>query len=1022
MTVTLLVSPPATGKTTECIRRVQGVLRERSLSTLWVVVPDRLQAVAFRHRLAVAGGAIAAQVGTFGDLYREILHRAGQPVPLLSGPVLLRLVRAAVRDVQNQGSLVHYAPIADKPGFIHALRDRFAELKRAQVQPETLLAQVASQGRDLHELAQIYTAYQTRLQKLGWADPEGLNWLAVEALQKNPSLVSDWALLVVDGFDDFNGSQISVLQLLGETLPQVLITLPGTFEMERRAHRRFRRSLNTLTSALHVKIESLTETPYLPAPLTHLEQGLFEAASSPMAEAAGHVELLEARSPQEEVREALRWTKARIVRSKVLSSDCAILTPDLDLYRPHLQAAALEFGLTLRFSRGESLESAPGTVALLDLLELPLRSFPRRLTLEAIRTPYLDLAAFGLTPRDADTLDAVSRYGQVIAGLEQWEEAFIRLTGATDTASPGEDEEGRPQDLVHGHEAEELWHRLLRFAQRLQTPGSQATRDWVRWLEDLLDDLRFFDGEWTERDRASSAGFREALRALVLSEGIVGEVTQDYAGFLAELHGALVGINLQQPSNWSHPAIQVLETLEARGVRYRAVAVLGLAEGLIPRVEREDPFFGEDLRRELDLEPRLIREQEGIFYQMITRADTYLLLTRPYLAEEGEPWEPSPYWTAVDSLFTEKPRRVRMDNPRPMVDAASSEESLFWAVRRRSLPSRMTEELMPRWQHLRQARDHLSALQAKQASEVSEVSLTGLSAWVGDHFGPEHVWSPSRLESYGTCPYRFFLESVLNLESKEPPEAGFDAQQLGSMLHAILERAYGEADDPSDPVTVLPILRELAEAEFDAAPEKYGFRPTALWTVEREQLLDKLVETVCRLAEVGGDWTPIAFEASFGREGVPPLVLEVDGESIQLRGVIDRVDRNREGSLRVVDYKTGSSHLSPQDLIEGRRLQLPLYALAARDALGLGEPVEGLYWTILAGKAGSLKLSTFHHEDYDRQRYHGPSGAVDIALSHVQSAVRGVRAGVFTPTPPRGGCPEYCTAKGWCWRYVPSRW
>ena len=131
-----------------------------------------------------------------------------------------------------------------------------------------------------------------------------------------------------------------------------------------------------------------------------------------------------------------------------------------------------------------------------------------------------------------------------------------------------------------------------------------------------------------------------------------------------------------------------------------------------------------------------------------------------------------------------------------------------------------------------------------------------------------------------------------------------------------------------------------------------------------------------------------------------------------MRGVIDRLDKNADGELRVVDYKTGSSHLAKGDLINGRRLQLPLYALAARDALKLGEPVDGMYWMILAAKAGSLKLENFESEDGD-----GFDAALDIVKKHLLRIVTGIRSGEFPPIPPKGGCPAYCPATQWCWRY-----
>mgnify|MGYP000022350862 CR=1 FL=1 len=70
-------------------------------------------------------------------------------------------------------------------------------------------------GKTLGELAQIYAAYQARLQAQGWADRAGLGWLAVEALEERaPEVARDWPLLVVDGFDNFTSVQLAMLGVL----------------------------------------------------------------------------------------------------------------------------------------------------------------------------------------------------------------------------------------------------------------------------------------------------------------------------------------------------------------------------------------------------------------------------------------------------------------------------------------------------------------------------------------------------------------------------------------------------------------------------------------------------------------------------------------------------------------------------------------------------------------------------------------------------------------------------------------
>jgi hypothetical protein len=93
-------------------------------------------------------------------------------------------------------------------------------------------------------------------------------------------------------------------------------------------------------------------------------------------------------------------------------------------------------------------------------------------------------------------------------------------------------------------------------------------------------------------------------------------------------------------------------------------------------------------------------------------------------------------------------------------------------------------------------------------------------------------------------------------------------------------------------------------------------------------------------------------------------------------------------------------------------LQITIYALAAQEALHYGDVVDGFYWVIGGKQNQYLQLSSFEHEELK-----GLDGAYEILRNHLEKIFNGVRTGRFPPKPPKGGCPSYCPAAGWCWRY-----
>jgi len=1035
MTIELLISPAANGKTQACIEHIQAVKKANPLAPVWVIVPNQQAKTQFKERLASTGGSFGVRVGFFRTFYTEILEETGRFIPTLTPALSHRLVQETVHEASASCELQHYEVIKDKPGFLSVLVDAFAELRSALVEPEKFLDHPRDGSQAQRELAILYSRFLEQLGEIGWIDSEGQAWLAIEALASHPDLLKDMGLVVVDGFTAFTKAQIRFMRMLGEQAGTLLITLPGEYGSERIVYRRSQKVLDDLRAEFGSDSYSLTPLPLSKEEVVtngavrpgdlwsdrisgqengtisnlvrHMAQNIFETGGWEQLDPPEPV-MLETRSQAEEAREALRWVKRLHVRQQIPLEACALYCADLNTYQPLLQTAANEFGLNLHFSSREPLAESPAILAILNLFTLPLENFPTRNLLNALNSPFFD---FGLDGADIEYLEKVAREAVIVGGKEQWEEAWTMLAAKSRTTDEGDEERGS-SDLTKGIDLPALQARFKLFWQLFnQLPATRSQAGWIAWLENLLDRLNFYDNITTSRDRAACQSLGEALRALVISEKVMGTREIDYAQFLADLQGTLNGTRLEEDNAARRNAVFVSKLVEARAARYQAVALLGLSEGLFPVVENPDPFLDEQSRHDLKMESRLERDQKSTFYQAFTRADTHLLLTRPYLSEDGEKWEPSPYWRAAEMLFTENAKTDKQTFiKRPLSEAASRQEFLFWNVQQGQPHNFADEELNSRFQNLAKAGGILDVRRAKRTNSVYEGDLTSLASLLGQQYSQEHNWSASRLEAYSNCPFRFFTSGVLGLDITKPIELGLDIRQIGTLYHRILELVYAQAANQG--TNPLEILDDVAEGVFTNAPRWLGFRPTALWEVEKSQHLEKLHNSLEAMESERGSWQPIAFEAKFGSNGSPSLVLERDGDLVRIHGIIDRVDRNPDGEVRVIDYKTGSSNIGNRDLVEGTRLQLPVYAKAAELALELGEVVDGFYWLINAGSPSSLTLTKFKSEQGE-----GFDAACRIAINHIHNNVNMVRRGNFRAKTPQKGCAVYCPASIYCWRY-----
>ena len=1029
---TLLLSPASTGKTRRCIERIHALRAEygrdvsRPFAPVWVILPNQDHVRAFRHRLAERG-ALGVELGTFYKFYAEILARSGQFYARLTEPLQYRLLQEIVARRYGEGLECYYFSLRDKPGFVAELRELVEELKRARVQPDVFAAAVMGRGARLEELAAIYADYQAWLmlsskEGLGqaWADAEGQGWLAAIVLEQNRDLCRDVCLLVVDGFDEFNPTQLGVLKALADQVGETMITLTGdaSIARERLAHRRFIRARDLLTRSLDVA-PTLLSTLHAPrSTFAHLEASLFDSAPRKQL-ADGAIEFLEAQNRREETRAALRWVKARIVRDGIAPREIAVIARDLDPYLAFLQETASEFGVPLRIAGGLPLASNPCIAALFSLLSLSADGFPRRRVLDAWRSPYFDWSVGQdvILPY-ADTLDAISHNGLVIRGLVQWREAFDL---ALSPLAERDQDEAAP--TIKPERAADARDKFEAFVARITPPAEAGVRDYVAFVEDLVGDdssvgqagsLTYEslsvvararqNPETAERDVAALNSLKDVLRGLALAESVFETDPRPFSSFLRDLRGVVEATSYEVPVPETE-TVSATSVLRARGLAFRAVAILGLAEGDFPQAEREDTLLTESDRafmrkRGLPIESRLRGDEATFFYEAATRASDRLLLCRPYLADDGQPWEASPYWEHARQIVDAPMRHIRPSVTLSIEydEPASPQEAL----------SRLAGGDLVGGEAIAHGATVLRARLAGEASGPFEGDLSSRAAELTARFPADFVWSASRLESYGTCPMDFWTGVALSLEPRDPPEEGYDVRAFGSMVHAVLEKVYQRVADPSDVKAVLAALPDVARQVLEAAPSDYGFRPTALWRHQRAEIEQLVRKTITALAEESQAYTPRFYEQAFGFKGQPVL----NAGDVKLHGFIDRVDAAPDGRLRVMDYKTSSTLISARDLAEGHRLQLPLYALAARDALKLGDVDAGFYWHVGSARPSSLKLESFEG---------GVEAAIVTAIAYARAYVQAIREGKFSPRVPSGGCPSYCPATAWCWRFSGSR-
>ncbi|MEG0096312.1 MAG: PD-(D/E)XK nuclease family protein [Raoultibacter sp.] len=216
--------------------------------------------------------------------------------------------------------------------------------------------------------------------------------------------------------------------------------------------------------------------------------------------------------------------------------------------------------------------------------------------------------------------------------------------------------------------------------------------------------------------------------------------------------------------------------------------------------------------------------------------------------------------------------------------------------------------------------------------------------------------SPSAIESYLECPYKWFSLRRLSLST---PDAGFGGIEKGNFAHLVLQRFYQEFSAQEG--CVKPTTENLAAAQkllgaiFDeeaarqprVAPSRNPLIPLTPWEeYQMDELKRQLQEFLVRDSALLPGFAPTHLEWQFGHD------TPIRYAGINLVGQVDRIDINDRNQAVIVDYKSSVSvdyHALPTDCSEfvlPHKIQTLIYAQVVRRILGI-DVVGALYACVL---------------------------------------------------------------------------
>jgi len=599
------------------------------------------------------------------------------------------------------------------------------------------------------------------------------------------------------------------------------------------------------------------------------QQALFDALAAAGCEVAeagpepggGERLRLACADSADEIRRAAMWARARLEANG--AARVGIIVPELAKHRSAIRrvfSAVMEPAYALPGSRhdtlpfnislGEPLASYPLVNAAFLALELAGREIDFERASRLIRSPFITGADSELARRAR--LDAwLRKRAEPALTLER----LLALMARSDAGCPM------------------LAQRLAALAEfrKARLFGGQPPSAWARAISEALALVGFPGERGLDSTEFQTLGkWHEVLAEFAALDFVVPRT--GYAEVMSRLR-RMAADALFQPETPEVP-IQVLGELEATGMQFDHLWVMGLSDDTWPRAPRPNPFLPIELQRAAGV-------PQGSAAGMLELARR---LTHEWLSCAGE---------------------VVLSFPQREEDRDFEPSPLILSVPERALA-------LPDYASYRDAVHRLRAIE--RGTDVKAPPLRESAVRGG----------ASVLRDQSACPFRALALHRLGAQKLEAPHAGLNAMERGTLVHRTLARIWAQLKtrDALDAMPQAELEALLAQAAEDAVARIRRERPTVLAgrfaAIETRRLARRALEWLAVEKRRGG-FTVLATEEE--------RRIETGGLALETR--LDRVDRTDDGRRIVIDYKTGEA--APGDMLGERpdEPQLPLYLTGA---------------------------------------------------------------------------------------------
>ena len=879
-----------------------------------------------------------AEVLSFQRLCNRVMtQQGGLAKPSLdAGGKLLTLQMALIKTAPL---LKVYRHPSQRSAFLRKLLDLFDEFRSYGVEPKQLMDETEHMEgvtrEKLRDLSFIYAEYEAMIHHENCDARDCVSKL-YDAL-KDSDYVSG-ADIFIDGFAYFTAKELQVLRIMMKKANSVTVVLLGDLCTEEI----FQTSIQVKEQLLRIakeencssRVEVLSAPQENLSALAHLER-YFYGENCIYEGDCSSIRILEADTAYSEVEQIAAEIRKLAASGNCRYRDITVAARNLADYEAHIESVFERYGIPVYMSRRT------------DILDKPLLSFLNSV-LSSISNGYEYEDMFqwlktGLAGLSAEECDLLENY------VLKWDIHGRMWLNDVDWA---ENPDG--YGVPFNSERETLLTKVNELRNRIRPVLSKLEYDLnplgtvsrkVNALYTFMEDLKLQEALEEQISLQKNTGrMQEAEETAQLWEllGAVLDQMEYLIGHQEMEMDLFIQLFRQMISEYSIGTIpvtldQVSVSEITRNDRHTCdyLFLLGANDHVLPNPGDSSGILNDDDRdalalRGIRLSPsgmdRMSLELQNL-YAALAQGTKGLSISYPVTDVSGTELRPAFLVDRIRLLFPEiqiekegNKKQYRLTAPIPALETAGQYQngSLWEWFKTKDHPSN-GKNYIPK----------LNAMKRAGSIRRGKLSRTAVRALYGDKI----AMSASRLERLRSCHFAYFMEYGLKAKPRTP--ATFDAPQIGTFLHYLLEHitkevlsggGFANVSDEELHELVRKYMDRYVEEELQNFHEKnerfrYLFnrlRRTAYAVVD--QVAEEMRHS---------DFVPMEFELSFGDNGaLPSVVISEPDAELRINGKVDRVDgwvKDDKLYLRVVDYKSGKKSFDLSAVKLGLDIQMLLY-------------------------------------------------------------------------------------------------